>query len=151
MLLCAGVAFGSSYLRNHLDSVKAVGAIVGTSVSATVLLLVAGMNIYVAWRLAQRWRVVRRLEQTHRQQSDDGYHVHVTTFGSVLEHTHLVAIDAEGHMVNNAAAADVDGPAGGLFSRCCPTLFGAVNTPMKMYPVGFLFGLGFDTALRWRC
>ena len=71
----------------------------GTSVSAAVLLLVAGMNIHVAWGLIKQWRAVRarrRSEQAqHHQQmedaaaptatGDDGYHVHVTTFGSVLE------------------------------------------------------------------
>jgi high-affinity nickel permease len=94
VLLCAGVAFGSTYLRKHLDNVKSVGAIVGTSVSATVLLLVAGMNIFVGWGLMKRWRAVRarrRLELAEDAAAagggggGDGYHVHVTTFGSVLE------------------------------------------------------------------
>lgn len=138
VLLCAGVAFGSTYLRKHLDNVKSIGAIVGTSVSATVLLLVAGMNIFVAWRLVRQWRAQRAACRSDvTAAGDDGYHVHVTTFGSVLEHTHMVAVDENGEAV--------DGP-GGLFSNCCPKLFGAVNTPLKMYPIGFLFGLGFDTA-----
>ena len=141
VLLCAGVAFGSSYLRKHLDNVKSVGAIIGTSVSATVLLLVAGMNLFVAWALVKRWRIVRAQQMENATAGaaagDDGNHVHVTTFGSVLEHTHMVAVDGDGKAV--------DGP-GGVFSRCCPKLFGAVNTPLKMYPIGFLFGLGFDTA-----
>ena len=34
----------------------------------------------------------------------------------------------------------------GFFFRCCPGLLGAVNEAWKMYPIGFLFGLGFDTA-----
>jgi len=30
--------------------------------------------------------------------------------------------------------------------RCCPKILNAIDAPWKMYPVGFLFGLGFDTA-----
>ena len=35
---------------------------------------------------------------------------------------------------------------GGLFAKCCPVVMRAVDAPWKMYPIGFLFGLGFDTA-----
>lgn len=35
---------------------------------------------------------------------------------------------------------------GGLMTRCCPKLFNIIDAPWKMYIVGFLFGLGFDTA-----
>ena len=39
----------------------------------------------------------------------------------------MVAVDDEGSVV--------DGP-GGVLTCCCPRLFGAVNTPLKMYPIG---------------
>jgi high-affinity nickel-transport protein len=36
---------------------------------------------------------------------------------------------------------------GGFFSRICgKTLFRVIDAPYKMYFIGFLFGLGFDTA-----
>ncbi|MBV9274820.1 MAG: HoxN/HupN/NixA family nickel/cobalt transporter [Verrucomicrobia bacterium] len=35
---------------------------------------------------------------------------------------------------------------GGLISRMFRPLFQMLNSPWQMYPVGFLFGLGFDTA-----
>ncbi|KAF0686691.1 Aste57867_21533 [Aphanomyces stellatus] len=35
---------------------------------------------------------------------------------------------------------------GGALTGCCPSLLGVIDTPWKMYPLGFLFGLGFDTA-----
>jgi high-affinity nickel-transport protein len=108
--------------------------------------------------LVRRFRAVRanRSDQAQDQQAeheeeeddDDGYHVHVTTFGSVQRHTHMVAVDESGNVVpaaDEGATGEVDGP-GGVFARCCPKLFGAVDTPFKMYPIGFLFGLGFDTA-----
>jgi high-affinity nickel-transport protein len=38
------------------------------------------------------------------------------------------------------------GPPGGLLARLLGPLLRAVTHPWQMYPVGFLFGLGFDTA-----
>mmetsp|Transcript_50798 Transcript_50798/g.148020 ORF Transcript_50798/g.148020 Transcript_50798/m.148020 type:complete len:365 (-) Transcript_50798:176-1270(-) len=37
-------------------------------------------------------------------------------------------------------------PAVGFFMRCCPGLFDGIRHPWQMLPVGFLFGLGFDTS-----
>merc|ERR1712196_453970 len=37
-------------------------------------------------------------------------------------------------------------PAVGWFTRCCPALFEGIKAPWQMYPIGFLFGLGFDTS-----
>lgn len=34
----------------------------------------------------------------------------------------------------------------GIFTRCCPRLFEGIRHPWQMVPVGFLFGLGFDTS-----
>ena len=34
----------------------------------------------------------------------------------------------------------------GFMNRLCPWISRVVDTPWKMYPVGVLFGLGFDTA-----
>ena len=35
---------------------------------------------------------------------------------------------------------------GGLFARLCRSLFRLIEASWHMYPLGFLFGLGFDTA-----
>ncbi|CAJ1382934.1 unnamed protein product [Effrenium voratum] len=34
----------------------------------------------------------------------------------------------------------------GVVTRCCPRLFEGIREPWHMLPVGFLFGLGFDTS-----
>jgi high-affinity nickel-transport protein len=45
------------------------------------------------------------------------------------------------------AGEDVDAVlAGGLFSRILRPLINVITRPWQMYPLGFLFGLGFDTA-----
>lgn len=43
----------------------------------------------------------------------------------------------------NAGAFSFDG---GLLARICRPLFGLIERPWHMFPLGFLFGLGFDTA-----
>ncbi len=45
-----------------------------------------------------------------------------------------------------ACAPDADILGGGLFSRLCGPLFRAISRSWHMYPLGALFGLGFDTA-----
>lgn len=37
-------------------------------------------------------------------------------------------------------------PMVGMCARCCPGLFEGIKHPWQMFPVGFLFGLGFDTS-----
>ncbi len=49
-----------------------------------------------------------------------------------------------GSLEQSASEADVLG--GGLFSRLCGPLFRAISRSWHMYPLGALFGLGFDTA-----
>lgn len=34
----------------------------------------------------------------------------------------------------------------GFCMRCCPRLFRGISKPWHMFPVGFVFGLGFDTS-----
>jgi high-affinity nickel-transport protein len=42
--------------------------------------------------------------------------------------------------------ADMVGPAGGFLARLCGPVLRAVSKTWHMYPLGFLFGLSFDTA-----
>ncbi len=41
--------------------------------------------------------------------------------------------------------ADTLRPPGGILTRLCSPIFRAISKPWHMYPLGFLFGLGFDT------
>ena len=174
-LLCAGVAFGSVWLQKHIHNVKSIGSIVGTSVSALVLFIVAAMNIVVAWRLVVVWRKTSAKRQRQRQrQRQNAQPTDATTdattpllgttqpqstyvdptsglsfiMGNAHEHddgapshAHMIVVDVSG-----VATTEQDSAMGGCFTRCCPHLFGAVDASWKMYPIGFLFGLGFDTA-----
>ena len=132
----------------------------GTSVSSFVLLVVAGMNIVVAWRLIVAWRKISIQEKRTKDNSlqtpllsgpQSSYvdpnsglsfvmgSTHLHDDGAP-EHSHMIVIDTNG----NAGVSDenVDSTMGGCFTKCCPHLFGAVDQQWKMYPIGFLFGLG---------
>jgi high-affinity nickel-transport protein len=50
--------------------------------------------------------------------------------------------------VEPLAMKDVDtlGPPGGILARLCAPIFRTISHSWRMYPLGFLFGLSFDTA-----
>ena len=89
---------------------KEIGGLIGTSVSALFLLVIAVINLVIFVGL---WRTVR----VAREQ---GVH------------------DAEGLEALLAKR--------GFLARLLGPLFRLVTKPWHMYPLGFLFGLGFDTA-----
>jgi nickel/cobalt transporter (NiCoT) family protein len=53
---------------------------------------------------------------------------------------------AGGGRLNPASLEATLGGGGGILARLCRPLFRAVTRTWHMYPLGFLFGLGFDTA-----
>ena len=89
---------------------KEIGSLIGTSVSALFLLVIAAINLVIFVSL---WRTVRAARE-------QGIH------------------DPEGL---EALLANR-----GFLARLLGPLFRLVTKPWHMYPLGFLFGLGFDTA-----
>jgi high-affinity nickel-transport protein len=105
MLLALGVVSlgGDSFLRD-------IGGVIGTSVSALFLLVIAAINLVIFVGLWRTFRIARA----------QGVH------------------DAEGL---DALLANR-----GFLARLLGPMFRLVTKPGHMYPLGFLFGLGFDTA-----
>ncbi|WP_028205285.1 HoxN/HupN/NixA family nickel/cobalt transporter [Paraburkholderia nodosa] len=103
-----GIALTALSLHGRFEQFHEIGSTVGTLVSSTFLLVLAGVNLVI---LRDVWMRYRRA-----QQGDDA-----------------------------ALAADAPAPAG-LFSRALRPLFALVTKSWHLYPVGVLFGLGFDTA-----
>jgi high-affinity nickel-transport protein len=105
MLLALGVVSlgGDSFLRD-------IGGLIGTSVSAVFLLVIAAINLVIFIGLWRTFRIARAR----------GVH------------------DAEGL---EALLANR-----GFLARLLGPMFRLVTKPGHMYPLGFLFGLGFDTA-----
>lgn len=94
---------GDSLLRE-------IGGLIGTSVSALFLLVIAAINLVI---FAGLWR-------TFRAAREQGVH--------------------------DAAQLDALLASRGFLARLLGPLFRLVTKPWHMYPLGFLFGLGFDTA-----
>ena len=110
VLMSTAVAVAAAALQNRFEAFKQVGGIIGTSVSAFFLLIVAVMNILI---MLGTWRVFQRVRNSGRYNEED--------FDMILAR-------------------------GGLLARIFRPLFKVIRKSWHMYPLGFLFGLGFDTA-----
>lgn len=108
--LSVAIAIAAAVVKTKLPSLQSVGGLVGTSVSATFLLVIAAINIVVLLDIFRTFRDVRN--------------------GAIYNDHSL------DEMLNQR----------GLMGRFFRPLLRIVDTSWKMYPVGVLFGLGFDTA-----
>lgn len=105
-LVVAGTAAAVS---KKFDDFSRIGGTVGTSVSASFLLIFGLMNVYILYKLLGQMRKF-------------------VASAPGEEHTHF-KFEGAGVLFN-------------LFRR----LFKLVDRPWKMYPLGVMFGLGFDTS-----
>jgi high-affinity nickel-transport protein len=108
--LSLAIAVGASVVKVRLPALQHVGTLVGTSVSAAFLMLVAAINIVVLVDIFAAFNRARR--------------------GEAYEDRNIDAM--------------LDGR--GLMGRFFRPLLRIVDSSAKMYPIGLLFGLGFDTA-----
>jgi len=108
--LSVAIAIGAGAVKTHLPGLQQAGEVVGTSISAAFLFLVAGLNLVVLLH------IVRAFRSAARQDACDAAAV-----DQMLEQRGLI----------------------GCFFR---PLIKLVDASWKMYPIGVLFGLGFDTA-----
>ncbi|KAK3682234.1 high-affinity nickel-transport protein-domain-containing protein [Podospora appendiculata] len=130
VVTCIVVAATSGALRERFDNFQRVGGIIGTSVSATFLLLLCAGNGWVLWRLVQRLREVLA-EQRLQLQLAEGQ----SSGSSSVEDDGGVAA---------AGALKLEGA--GVMANLFRKLFRIVDRPWKMFPLGLMFGLGFDTS-----
>ncbi len=110
VMLSLAIAVSATVVKDHLPSLQRVGALVGTSVSATFLLLVAAINLAVLFDIFAAFGRARR-----------GERIEDHALGALLDRR-------------------------GLIGRFFRPLLKIVDRSWKMYPIGLLFGLGFDTA-----
>ncbi|RSM13541.1 hypothetical protein CDV31_005839 [Fusarium ambrosium] len=118
IVTCIVVAATSGALRDRFDGFTRVGNIIGTSVSAVFLIILCIGNGWVLYQLVQRLKVVLQ----ERQQRS--------------------GFDAEESQIQDHFALD----GGGFLARVFKRLFRVIDRPWKMYPLGVVFGLGFDTS-----
>ncbi|WP_246257835.1 HoxN/HupN/NixA family nickel/cobalt transporter [Pararobbsia alpina] len=108
--LTVAVALAATALTAHFDSLRNMGAVIGTSISAGFLFVLAFANLVVLVSVIRTFHAVRR--------------------GEPLAETDLDLL------LNNR----------GFLSRLLRPVLALVSRSWHLYPIGFLFGLGFDTA-----
>jgi high-affinity nickel-transport protein len=108
--LSIAIALAAAYIQSAIPGFKSAGGLIGTSVSALFLYLIAFINILVLWEVFRTFQKVKRGEEYNDQTLDE--------------------------FLNQR----------GLMGRFFRPLLKMVDKSWKMYPVGVLFGLGFDTA-----
>lgn len=107
VLMCLAVVLGADALKNRFPEFQETWGVIGATVSAVFLLILAAINFSV---FLDVWRAFRAARAGALPADEDPF------------------------------------TGGGLFSRMLRPLFRLVTKSWHMYPVGFLFGLGFDTA-----
>src|SRR6266699_5708691 len=108
--LSIGIAIAATVIRNDIPSLQNVGGLIGTSVSAIFLFVIAVINMLVLWEIFQTFQKVKRGEEYNDQTLDE--------------------------FLNQR----------GLMGHFFRPLLRIVGNSWNMYPIGVLFGLGFDTA-----
>ncbi len=110
VLLAALLIAWTANAVSGLESFKAIGGVISTSVSALFLFVIAAMNLMI----------LRSVHQTFRRVKAGG-----------------VYVEEDLDLLLNGR---------GLIARLLRPLFRLVSRSWHMAPLGFLFGLGFDTA-----
>jgi high-affinity nickel-transport protein len=117
IITCIVVAATSGALDKRFDGFRNIGGIIGTAVSAGVLILLGIGNAWIMWKLIQRMRAVLKEE-----------------------------VGGDRERVPEGAVAGLDLVGGGIMVRVFKKLFKLFDWPCKMYPLGVLFVLCFDTS-----
>ncbi|CAK7241662.1 MAG: hypothetical protein STHCBS139747_003129 [Sporothrix thermara] len=199
IITCIVVAATSGALRDRFNGFERVGNIIGTSVSAAVLLILCAGNAWVLWRLVRGLRAELRKEheggldeeqagmagaaarsrpvpEPYRDEvTEEGRDLYDEVDADAVAEADIVQADAdarhsgssssnsgsddrtragpnavaaatapENAMTDSAAHLRIEG--GGFLVRIFRKLFVLIDRPWKMYPLGVLFGLGFDTS-----
>jgi high-affinity nickel-transport protein len=110
LFLSVAVGFAAVAVSSHFDSLKSVGGVIGATVSASFLFLLAAFNVLVLISVWRTFQAVKRGEAFSQNDFDV--------------------------LLNNR----------GFLARLFRPLFGLVTRSWHLLPIGFLFGLGFDTA-----
>lgn len=110
VVVMTGLIAAAAVAVQNFDQMKAIGGLIGTTVSSVFLLLIALINIVVLLDIYKTFRQVKNGGEYNEQTLDESLNKR------------------------------------GLMGRFFRPLLLMTNRSWNMYPVGVLFGLGFDTA-----
>lgn len=124
VMTCIVIAATSAALTDKFDNYTAIGGIIGTSISMSFLLVIGFANCWVLYRLSRAMHRELRLRRLRKQARGE------------------ISISEESERIQPPEVIKTNGLLFRLFSRA----FKLIDRPWKMYPLGILFGLGFDTS-----
>ena len=127
------IAFAANAL-SRVEAAGAIGGTIATLVSATFLLAIAAMNLVILRSVLKTFNHVRRGGAYIDEDMDINRSV-LKTFNHVRRGGAYIDEDMDILLGNR-----------GLLSHLFRPLFRLVTRSWHMAPLGFLFGLGFDTA-----
>lgn len=110
VLLSVLVAISASFVKNDLPAFKEIGSLIGTSISASFLLIIGTINLIFLIDIFKTWKMI-------------------TKGGKYDEMT------IQEHLKKR-----------GIMTRILTPFLKKISNSWDMYIIGFLFGLGFDTA-----
>ncbi|GAA6030432.1 hypothetical protein JCM8097_009105 [Rhodosporidiobolus ruineniae] len=144
---------------DKLDDISSVGGVVGVCVSASFLFVLAVINSISLWQsihLSRKRREMKRALATERADtstpvaSSSPVPSHSLTSAQLADPSIAKKLPAEDEELGNEHERErevVEGlPATTCIARIGRPIFRLIDRPWKMYPVGVLFGFGFDTA-----
>lgn len=142
------LALTATAIRDKFEAFGDTGGIIGTSVSAAFLFLIGFINLFVLFQVAQELRAIHRTSQ-YRYRDPLEEMIRDTPDASSTNDSN--GDGAVNETDNKHASESVEPKAsrfqpGGFFARIFRPLFNLIDRSWKMYPLGVLFGLGFDTA-----
>lgn len=135
LLLASGVVFAATLVRRDLPAWQEAGGVIGTAVSGTFLCVIGILNLLVLLDILKVWRGGKLPRHSHAH----GTHAHASRAHATYTH-------ATQAPVNHVQVEDLLARRGFLNRLFGPRLRKVIRHSWQMYPLGLLFGLGFDTA-----
>ncbi|GAA5873755.1 hypothetical protein JCM3774_000161 [Rhodotorula dairenensis] len=147
---------------DKVPDVSSIGGVIGVSVSASFLFLLALINSVFLWQSLRQAKQRKRARHAAALAAE----AHVADYGATARESDDLdlpmpskKLDDEEASIADSIAADKKAQKdvaqledqGGMPMMSCigrigRPMFKLINRPWKMYPIGVLFGIGFDTA-----
>lgn len=130
-------------VADHLDGFGNVGGVIGAAISGSTLMIVAAVNTVIlvkTWRRLQAAKAEqRRRGAVSQEQTVDQEKLPTDSQVSKKASDAELQVTAEDTHPNKLRF-------NGCLTRAVLPLLKLLDQPWKLYPIGLLFGLGFDTA-----
>lgn len=158
ILIAVGISFTTF---SRMDTFSNVGGIIGASISGSFLFLIGVINSVILVHSVRQYRKIRRMYDAMEPSAPEA----PLTEAQVAEAEKALEAETEQERettqgenlaeAKNSNASDMETPPQdehekvefrGILTRLAWPLLKVIDRPWKMFPIGILFGLGFDTA-----